>query len=285
MLHRPPRTAALLLGVLLVCLSGCVKFKQAYTVYPDGSGKMHVSMAISEQMLAMAGDEDPFADFSLDKLAAHEAAGWAAFTPPQISVVDGVKTVAFTGYFEDINAVRFGDAGHQEQAQAELPQADAETGVEAAPQAAAELKPFTAFHLGDQRLTVTGGVVAQMVSKMGHDPSFNDPATRAMVAPIIQGLEISETYRLPGVIQQADGYTTDGRTATLVIRSEDLLGAPRFTVAALEDGTAEFTFAPAPWDDQNAWRAEFDAARAAWNQLKPQAIPAADTPEPVGSTP
>lgn len=252
--HLPPPPAALLLVALLAALSGCVKFKQVVTVQPDGSGKMHVSMAINEQMLGMAGDEDPFADFSVQELAEQEAAGWTAFTEPRVYSADGFKTVEFTGYFHDINAVTFGG---------DDPENDA---VDAEPE------PSTTFRMEGGTLTVTGGIVAQMISEMGADPSLNDPATRAMMAPMMQGLEIRETYVLPGAVEAAEGYTTDGRTAQLTVTSDDLLGDRPFTVVALEDGTAEITFTPGGWDDEGAWRAEFAAAEAAWAELKARPV-------------
>ena len=177
--HLASRPAALLLTALLVGLSGCVKFKQVLTVQPDGSGKMHISMALSEQMLGTAGDEDPFSGFGVEELAAQEASGWIAFTQPRVYSADGFKTVEMTGYFRDINAVVFGGG---------LPENDA-------PDTEPELS--TTYRMADGQLTVTGGIVAQMIGKMGTDPSLNDPATRAMMAPLMQGLEISETYVLP----------------------------------------------------------------------------------------
>ncbi|MEM9883884.1 MAG: hypothetical protein AAF800_13310, partial [Planctomycetota bacterium] len=62
----PVRPAALIVATLagllgITALTGCVKFKQAWTVQPDGSGKMTMTLGFSEQMLAMS-DEDPFAD-------------------------------------------------------------------------------------------------------------------------------------------------------------------------------------------------------------------------------
>ena len=266
------RPLILLLMVLIAGLPGCVKFKQVVTVFPDGSGKMHMSMAINEQMLTMAGDEDPFADFSIHELADQEALGWSAFSEPRVYSADGFKTVEFTGYFLDINAVSFGgDAPAGDEADAP---ADGE--IDQAPE------PSTTFQLVDGKLTVTGGMVAQMINEMGSDPSLNDPQTRAMMAPMMQGLEISETYVLPGDVQQADGYTADGRTAALTVTSDDLLGDQPFTVAALEDGTSEITFDPAPWDDQKAWRAEFAAAQAAWTELKARAVEV-NEPAPVGA--
>lgn len=262
--HLPPRPAALLLVALLAALSGCVKFKQVVTVQPDGSGKMHVSLAINEQMLGMAGDEDPFADFSVDGLAEQEAAGWAAFTEPRVFSVNGFKTVEFTGYFHDINAVRMGDT--------EPP--------DGGPDADAAAERSTTFRMEGGRLTVIDGIVAQMISEMGADPSLNDPATRAMMAPMMQGLEIRETYVLPGPVDAAEGYTVDGRTATLTVTSDELLGDRPFTVAALEDGTAEIVFEPGGWDDEDGWRAEFAAAQAAWAELKAQPVEEA---EPVGA--
>ena len=60
--------------------------------------------------------------------------------------------------------------------------------------------------------------------------------------------------------------------------SDDVLGGEPFTVAALEDGTAEIAFTPAGWEDEDAWRDEFAAAQAAWAELKARPVA-----EPVGA--
>ncbi len=252
MRHHIPSSAAPLLALLLFGLAGCVKFKQQITLQPDGSGKMHLSIAIDEAMLTAAGDQDPFEDFSIEALIQQEATGWAAFTEPRIHQADGFRIVAFTGYFRDINRVRFGSPRHP---------------------GGAGLGPGTTFRLNEGRLTVTGGIVAQLISEMGQDPSLNDPATRAMMTPLLQGLEIQESYELPGPVQTAAGYTVQGRAATLTVDSAQLLGTPRFTVAELEDGTAQILFTPVPTsaESQNAWQTELAAAETAWTSLKKQA--------------
>jgi hypothetical protein len=40
----------LALAALLACASGCIEEKDTVTVYPDGSGKLEVSMKLGEQM-------------------------------------------------------------------------------------------------------------------------------------------------------------------------------------------------------------------------------------------
>ena len=71
---------------LSASLTGCVKFKQTTTVMPDGSGKIHLSVGMSDQMLAMAQQqgENPFDEMSPLKLD-EDSKGIVAVTKPEVN--------------------------------------------------------------------------------------------------------------------------------------------------------------------------------------------------------
>ncbi len=235
-----------LMLTLLVMATGCLKFKQEWTVNPDGSGKMKMTMSISEQMLGMA-ESDPFADLDPAEMIQQEQQGWVAFTRPVIQTIDGFKTATFTGYFEDVNAVKFGG--------------DEEGGMEDA---------TYAFEEG--KLTVTNSPLGQMLKSMTEDPSMNDPQMKAMMAPMIKGLELSEVYHMPGQVSSADGFTVAGNAASARLTDEDLLAENPPRVEGLQDGSLTIEFEPAGWNGgEAAWQAELAAAKVEWEKVKQEA--------------
>ncbi|MEE9405425.1 MAG: hypothetical protein V3V20_11075 [Algisphaera sp.] len=241
---------------LLTALTGCVKVKQTTTLKPDGSGKMALRIAINEQMLAMGGNSTFFEHFSPQALAQQEAAGWVAFTQPTTHIEGNFKIVEFVGYFRDINTVRFGDS----------------FGNPNLPVPSEESKATT-YALNPGQLQVTRSLATQVIHDLKEDgETFNDPATRAMMAPMMEGFEITEQYVMPGTITNAPGYETHDTTANLTITADNLLADEPFTIAALEDNVAEITFTPNNWtnNDQAAWQTELAAAETAWAKIKTQ---------------
>lgn len=249
-----------LCGVLALTLAatGCVKFKQAWTVNPDGSGKMVMTFGVSEQMLAMAGEQDPFAD--LDDPADmmdEEDNGWVAFTKPEIKTEEGFKYATFTGYFDDINQVTFsGDGGNGEMVD-------------------------SSYALADGTFTVSNGMLGQVIKSMAEDPQMQDPQMKAMMAPMMEGLEMTESYQVPGEVTDAEGYTADGQTASTTLDAQAMLGDTPPTIAGLDDGQLTISFTPGEWANQAAWTAELAKAKADWQAIKDQAN--ADVLAPIGA--
>lgn len=250
-----------LVGVLALTLAatGCVKFKQAWLVNPDGSGKMVMTFGVSEQMLAMAGGEqDPFAD--LDDPADmmdEEDNGWVAFTKPEIKTENGFKYATFTGYFDDINQVTFsGDGGNGEMVD-------------------------SSYTLEDGKFIVDNGMLGQVIKSMAEDPQMQDPQMKAMMAPMMEGLEMTESYQVPGQITDAEGYQTDGQTASTTLDDQAMLGDTPPTIDGLDDGQLTITFTPGEWTNKAAWTAELEKAKADWQAIKDKAN--AEAIAPIGA--
>jgi hypothetical protein len=244
-------TACALL-TLTLALTGCVKFKQAWKINPDGSGKMTMTMGFSQQVLAQM-PEDPFADLDdPTEMIAQEDNGWVAFTRPQVRTEDGYKFATFTGYFEDVSQVTYsGDGGNGDM----LP---------------------TSYKLEDGTFVVMNPMLGQVVKSMKEDQSMQDPQMRAMMAPMMQGLEMTESYEMPGNVQSAEGYRIDGQTATKTLTDQDLLANEAPNIEGLDDGELAVQFDHAGWNGgEAAWQKELDEAKAQWNQIKDSAAPPA----------
>ncbi|MEM9419355.1 MAG: hypothetical protein AAGA25_09950 [Planctomycetota bacterium] len=239
-----------LCGVLALTLAatGCVKFKQAWVINPDGSGKMTMTFGVSEQMLAMAGDDDPFADLDdPSDMMDQEDNGWVAFTKPEIKTENGFKYATFVGYFEDINQVTFsGDGGNGEMVD-------------------------STYSLADGTFTVTNGMLGQVIATMANDPQMQDPQMKAMMAPMMAGMEMTESYLVPGEVTGAEGYEADGKTASTTLTAEDMLGNTPPSIDGLDDGQLTITFTPGPWPEQDAWAAELAKAKTDWEAIKESA--------------
>lgn len=238
---------ASVLATLALAATGCVKFKQAWTINPDGSGKMVMTFGVSQQILAMAGDQDPFE--GLDdpaEMIDQEDNGWVAFTKPVIVTEGDYKFATFTGYFEDINEVTFsGDGGNG---------GDMEE---------------SSYSLDDGTFTVSNGMLGQVVKSMAEDPQMQDPQMKAMMAPMMTGFEMSESYDLPGQVTDAEGFTVDGQVASTALTAEDMLGDTPPTIAGLDDNALTVQFDPAGWEGgQAAWDAELASAKAEWETIK-----------------
>ena len=248
-------TLVLLLAVGLV---GCVKIKQAWQIQPDGSGKLTVSVAVSQQVLQMAGDDDPFADLTNPKDMISQADnGWVAFTEPQVETRDGFKYATFTGYFENINDVVYrGDGGE------------------------GEMQASTYRFDPAGKFTVRDPMLAQVIDSVAGDPSLSDPQQKAMMAPMMKGLEISESYTLPGNIADAEGYQVDGRSATTSVDETVLLAEQAPSIPGLDDHQLVVTFEPADWEQgqEDAWYQELEAAKVEWEAIKQRVADEAETP-------
>ncbi len=239
-----------LCGVLTLTLAatGCVKFKQAWTINPDGSGKMVMTFGVSEQMLAMAGDQDPFADLDdPSDMMDQEDNGWVAFTKPEIKTEGGFKYATFVGYFDDINQVTFsGDGGNGEMID-------------------------SSYSLADGTFTVSNGMLGQVIEAMTKDPQMQDPQMKAMMAPMMEGLEMTESYQVPGDVTDAEGYSAQGNIASTTLTATDMLGDTPPTITGLDDGELTIAFTPAGWTHQDAWTAELENAKTQWQAIKDKA--------------
>ncbi len=232
------------LALVTLASTGCIKFQQVLTLMPDGSGKVEMTVGMSEMMIAMSG-EDPFADFTIETVS-QDTQGIVAFSEPEVYEADGYKFATVTAYFEDINEVS-------------LESMESDIDFEYTPE-------------GDGfKLVVNPSPIRSMAQQMVQqlDPAqLEDPQAQQM----LEGFEFSEAYRLPGAISEASGLEADGQTLSLQITGEHILNN---SVPANygESAQIEITFGPSTLANEEivAFQAELEDAKETYEQLLEEA--------------
>ena len=236
------------LVVLTASLTGCVKFKQTMTVMPDGSGKIDLSIGLSEQLVQMAKQqgEDPFSDMDPTKLS-KESKGIVAFTKPTQKQEGGYTYLSFSAYFEDANAVELGGPDDGEE-------------------------PTKLTYARDGKsatLSVEGSMILSAVQE--HQPMAEEE--KAFAAQMIAGMLFSESYILPGAFEDIKGVTAKDNTATIEMTSDNMLNSsgPIKDLKGVEK--LVFKIAEVKEDDAaaKAFKKELEAAKAEWEKMKAEA--------------
>jgi hypothetical protein len=237
-------------AVILLAFAGCMKVREELVVMPDGSGKIVLRFAIKTKGEAakfteaelMSGDPDEIED---------KARGLAALTRATMEEKDGVVQLQMTGYFDDINALKFMDEGEGEKA-----------------------KPKQEFSFRKEGeafvLEIKGNLLSDDAPERGaKDPDLvrqRDEFFKSMFA----GFEFQQDVRLPGRVTAVEGFQTRAdRTATYLVGEKDLQKASdqkkinevvRFKVSCARN---EITDAEAA-----GFRKELEKAKADWVELR-----------------
>src|SRR5688572_5727338 len=111
-------------GLLLLAAAlpaGCIQGEQTFSLFPDGSGKLVVHVAIKKQVLTMIEEmsksfggktpdgapiQNPFTAFHDPKKLVRDSEGIVAWVPGAIQDDGEWVRTRVMGYFEDINKVR-----------------------------------------------------------------------------------------------------------------------------------------------------------------------------------
>ncbi len=177
----------------------CIDEKETLTVYPDGSGTIHLhttfSKELSDMLLSMSKTPN---DTALDSLYGDLAKweGVAAWSPVKGSVENGLITTDAVGYFEDISRLKKTD------------------------QKSPETYVFTHLPPGGFRLVRTGGGTDDSTLP-GNDSS--SPEGAAQFLAMLKGLRLQTDLVLPGNVQTCAGCSAhDARTGSFILTVDDL---------------------------------------------------------------
>ncbi|GHC65336.1 hypothetical protein GCM10007100_36360 [Roseibacillus persicicus] len=198
--------------VALVGLSGCLEMESTISVKKDGSGTLTEKATFGAQMAAMMkmgagqeGGEDPFADFSEEKLkekAAQYGEG-VEFVSVSKEDKDGGIVITSIYKFSDINKVTYNPNGMMDD-------------EEVVPDE--ELKMFS---FKDGELTVTFPNPAEEDFSFGDDEMGEEEMM--MAAPMMAGLKITSKLEFEGGIETTNATYRDGNTVTLMSMNFDEL--------------------------------------------------------------
>jgi len=236
--------------LLLLGLSGCMKIRQELLVLPDGSGRLTMTFTLKG-----GGDASSFTQAELMSADPDEifqkVRGLAALTRPVLEKKDGVVRIRLTGYFDDLNALKFMDDGEGDHA-----------------------KPKQEFRYTREgeaaTLEIRGNLLAEEGPAAGaRSPEF-DQHREDLMKSIFAGFEFRSEVRLPGRVTIAEGFASkQDRNVIYSVGEKDLQtladqkkinDAVRFKVSC---GKSELS----P-EETAAFRKELEAAKAGWEELK-----------------
>lgn len=236
--------------LVLAALSGCMKVKQEIVVMPDGSGKIVLTLTMRLKSETTTFTEGELSQMDPDEFM-EKVHGLTALTRPKSEKKDGIVTLTMTGYFDDVNALKFMDDGEG---------------------AKAKVKQEYAFRREGETfvLETKGNLLAEDAPERGGtDPDLlkqREEFFRAMFA----GFEFRQDVTLPGKVLATEGYGSKAeRTASYVVGERDLQkpsdqrkinDLAKFKVSAARSEVSDA--------DAAAFRKELEKAKADWPALR-----------------
>ncbi|RME74668.1 MAG: hypothetical protein D6776_04765 [Planctomycetota bacterium] len=204
------------LAVLAVAtaLTGCIKSKQYWTIYPDGSGKVEIEntlMGMMAQMAKMGGQMGPDAGEAQDpyqmiKESVKGKVYWSDFEAKDGP--NGEYVLKGTAYFENINDVSTGD-----DEDSKLVWKKNDDG---------------SFSLVMQNDEATEGLPGMPGMGEGGEPSSPEEKAqqeqmKAMMMGMLAGFEVKIAFTGPGEVTDMKGFQTkDGRTVAFTLTEDDV---------------------------------------------------------------
>ncbi len=203
-----------------VLLSGCIKSKQHWTIYPDGSGKVEVEntlMGMMAQMVKMGGQMGPGAEGGEAKdpldMIRESVKGKVYWT--QLETEDGpggefiLRGVAYFDNIADVNTGEEGQNSVEWKKNADGTYTLVMTNEDAA-EGLPGLPPGMGGEDGDEE-------------NMSPEQKAQQQQMKAMMMGMLAGFEVSISFTGPGAAQAIEGFQAkDGRTATFRLGEEDV---------------------------------------------------------------
>ncbi|HEX7899004.1 MAG TPA: hypothetical protein VF950_14670 [Planctomycetota bacterium] len=242
---------------LACALGGCLKFKQEFTLMPDGSGKMQLTIATKPNPAAPVGEgggitlqemmsEDP------DKMG-KEMPGIVAMTRPKEEKKDGWTYLTFSAYFEDFNkvAIKQGEGD------------DAQTMFDGKFSKQGDGFVFELFGKG-------AGDAAGPLGGADDAPPEAKAQMEAMLKQLLAGFEMKLGVKLPGAVTEISGFAVkEGREASFVLSEKDLgKAADMKKMEAVKSMKAVSGASQVSEAELAAWKAEVAKAKEEWAVLK-----------------
>ena len=269
--------AAPLCAVLALSLTGCLQIDEVFTIYPDGSGKIHMQFAFRKTMLKFLEEAG-----KAQGLAPAGGLQAELMNPPKFfenargitavrsgTAVDDGEWVrnTVTAYFDDLNAVRLGGGAA----------AAGGGGFQAVftPGSLTVSNRLYEFREGFERGAAQRGTTPEQMK-----------ASFEFIKPMLEGMRVRFSVNVPGGITGMSGFMTkEGSTASSEVNAEVLIatgGDPdSASTKRLKDlmsiREARVAWTPEGFDPARtaAFREELAAAKAAGGVRPTAGAPAA----------
>jgi len=191
-------------AIALLAFSGCMKIREEIVVMPDGSGKLSLQFTIRQKGEAARFTEDELLSADPDELQ-DKIRGLVALVRPTVDRQEGVVHLRMTGYFEDLNAVKFMDDGE---------------GGKAKP------KQEFSFRKEGETMVVElrGNLLAEeaMPEREKADPAVTKQL-EDFFRSMFEGFDFRQDVKMPGKVTAVEGFQSRAeRTATYQVGEKDL---------------------------------------------------------------
>jgi len=261
MIRKSLRAVAVLATFAFIFpIAGCLRFREELVINPDGSGKITLTIGMSQafidKMKGMGpGGAEVDEKMGMDPEDLENAEGVVAFTKPVHEKKDGWETTTITAYFEDINKVKFWE----------------KEGEKKKLKLAFTFKKEGEGHVleVEDKFTDDGDS-----DKMDEMPAETKDQIWEQAKPMLKGFEISKGVKMPGPVTAVEGFTKkEGRLAQNKVTEEsiktleDLTKSMKAAKAKVVSGKSEMTDA-----DLAAFKKELDEAKAAWPKIREELL-------------
>jgi hypothetical protein len=238
------------LALLLPAFSGCMHVREEIVVMPDGSGRLTLTFIIKAKGEAAKFTEDELMAADPDEIQ-DKIKGLVALTRPVVEQKDGAAQLRMTGYFDDLNALKFMDDGEGDKAKAKQEfvfRKEGETFV-------VELK---------------GNLLADDVPERAvKDPEVEKQREEFFKA-MFAGFDFRQDVKMPGKVTVVEGFQSKAeRTATYHVGEKDLQ-KPADQKKINEISKFKVSCARSEVTDAEAadFRKEIEKAKADWPELR-----------------
>ena len=245
------------LAVLAVAaaVSGCIKSKQHWTIYPDGSGKVEIEntlMGMMAQMVKMGGQMGPDAGEAQDpyQMLKESVKGKVYWSDFEAKEGPGGEYIAKgTVYFENINDVFTG--GVEDSKMVWKKNDDGS---------------FSLVMKNDDATEGLPGMPGMEGEPSTPEEKAQQEQMKAMMMGMLAGFEVKISFTGPGEAIEAEGFQDkSGRTVTFTLTEEDVKALMNKTKTPPTQLKASFA---APGD---GLAAEFEAFKKALAEAKAKA--------------
>src|SRR5437660_1361362 len=180
------RRLGLVPALVLLSFSGCMDVREEIVVMPDGSGRLTLHFTIKGKGEAAKFTEEEVTSADPDELQ-DKIRGLVALTRPTVEQKDGALQLRVTGYFDDLNALKFMDDGEGAKAKAK--------------------QEFSFRREGETFVVeLKGNLLAEEApERPGNDPEIvkqREEFFKAMFA----GFDFRQDLRMPGKVTSVEGF-------------------------------------------------------------------------------
>lgn len=279
---------------------GCVQADQAFTIFPDGSGKLTLNVGIKKQMIQMIEDmakqfggktpdgrplKNPFDAFRDPQQLAKDSEGIVAWVPAGYSEAGEWYRATVVGYFEDINKVRL-------------------YSTKMGPEGSTRKLSFSARFAK----TPSGGTLSldrfvrdelsEFNQRMGREQNPEAAkATLELMKPVLQDLRVRLSLTVPGAISSAEGFLdVQDRTVSIAFDGDLMIAVatnPEGETARKLQKISQSQASSVTWTAGDvdpvalaAFKDEMAAAKAKWSGIRgvaPSTPSAPSKPESLGA--